>query len=856
VSVEVLQFLASSPRGLADLLARELTAFGAEGVKERSTGVVFSGGLRVAYRACLESRVANRVYLELGRFEVRDAQDFYTLVRGIDWPAHLGPGATLACDFSGHHPTITHTHFGALKLKDAIVDSIRDATGSRPDVALERPSVRVHAHANGSNITVSLDLSGESLHRRGYRGAAGEAPLKENVAAGILMRAGWPEMVRGTGIGTGAQTSVHTGAGVGSETGSGTRMGVHTGAQFLDPMCGSGTFVIEAALIAVQQAPGLDRDYHGFLGWKGHDVALWEEVVREARARSEMGRTQWGLAPLRALAASAHGGIAWSQGGEMAAPQNEIAPARTLIIRGQDRDGTAIRNARANATRAGIGELVQFEVKELADAAPAEPTATALGAGDVGAPSADLVGRESSAEPEVAADGETAVNRVDAGDVGTAPSVAGLLCVNPPYGVRMEDREGALAVHRQLGVVLRERFQGWAAAVLIGSPELGMELGIRAYRTHTVWNGALECRLLRLKIDAQSEREPGRFSKPDASLRESPGARMFANRLAKNFKRLQSWAERSEVFCYRVYDADMPEYAFAIDLYRTLEPDLTWLYVQEYAAPAEIELDAVRRRRNEALSVLPEVTGVPTERIHVRTRRRNKRGEQYRKVDEQASYHVVMEGGLKFWVNFDDYLDTGLFLDHRMTRARLGAAASGKRFLNLFAYTGTATVYAVVGGAASSTSVDLSRTYLEWAQRNLALNGITGRQHTFIQADCREWLEESVPGRERYDLIFLDPPTFSNSKRMEGVLDVERDHPALIDACVRLLAPDGLIVFSTNAQRFKLHEEVAARYGVRDISAATLPKDFERNPRIHRCFEIRGSAAISGKSLYRASKLR
>jgi 23S rRNA (guanine2445-N2)-methyltransferase / 23S rRNA (guanine2069-N7)-methyltransferase len=267
-------------------------------------------------------------------------------------------------------------------------------------------------------------------------------------------------------------------------------------------------------------------------------------------------------------------------------------------------------------------------------------------------------------------------------------------------------------------------------------------------------------------------------------------------------------------------------------------------------------LDAVRRRRNEALSVLPEVTGVPTERIHVRTRRRNKRAEQYRKVDEQASYHVVMEGGLKFWVNFDDYLDTGLFLDHRMTRARLGAAASGKRFLNLFAYTGTATVYAVVGGAASSTSVDLSRTYLEWAQRNLALNGITGRQHTFIQADCREWLEESVPGRERYDLIFLDPPTFSNSKRMEGVLDVERDHPALIDACVRLLAPDGLIVFSTNAQRFKLHEEVAARYGVRDISAATLPKDFERNPRIHRCFEIRGSAAISGKSLYRASKLR
>jgi 23S rRNA (guanine2445-N2)-methyltransferase / 23S rRNA (guanine2069-N7)-methyltransferase len=402
--------------------------------------------------------------------------------------------------------------------------------------------------------------------------------------------------------------------------------------------------------------------------------------------------------------------------------------------------------------------------------------------------------------------------------------------------------------------VLRERFQGWVAGVLIGSPELGMELGIRAYRTHTLWNGALECRLLRLKVDAQSEREPGRFAKPDASLRESPGARMFANRLSKNLKRLQTWASRADVSCFRVYDADMPEYAFAIDLYRTLEPDLTWLYVQEYAAPSEIELDAVRRRRNEALSVLSEVTGVPEERIRVRTRRRTKRGEQYRKVDEQANFHVVMEGGLKFRVNFDDYLDTGLFLDHRLTRARLREAAGGKRFLNLFAYTGTATVYAIAGGATSSTTVDMSRTYLDWAQRNLAINGITGRQHALVQADCREWLEESGHRKERYDLIFLDPPTFSNSKRMEGVLDVERDHGSLIDACAKLLAPGGLLVFSTNAQRFKLDEALATRYDIRDISAATLPRDFERNPRIHRCFEIR--TTNPGTALYRPAAVR
>ncbi len=242
-----LQFLASAPRGLADLLARELTELGAEGVRERSAGVAFSGALAVGYRACLWSRVANRVFLELAHFEARDADEFYAAARAVDWSQHLGPGATLACDFTGRHPLITHTHFGALKLKDAIVDALREKDGLRPDVELERPSVRVHAHAHGGEkITLSLDLSGESLHRRSYRGAAGEAPLKENVAAGMLLRAGWPELAA-------------------------------RGAEFLDPMCGSGTIAIEAAMIAADRAPGLSRQYFGFLGWRGHDSRIWSQ---------------------------------------------------------------------------------------------------------------------------------------------------------------------------------------------------------------------------------------------------------------------------------------------------------------------------------------------------------------------------------------------------------------------------------------------------------------------------------------------------------------------------------------------------------------------------------------------------
>ena len=723
-----LRFLASAPRGFADLLARELTGFGALEVQERARGVAFSGSLECAYRACLWSRIANRVFLELAQFEARDAQEFYAAVRAMDWAAHLTPAATLACDFSGRHPAITHSHFGALKLKDAIVDALRAASGARPDVALERPDLRVHAHAHGTHITVSLDLSGDSLHRRGYRAGTGEAPLKENVAAGVLLRAGWEQLA--------AAPQAH----------------------FLDPLCGSGTFCIEAALIAADRAPALTRHYFGFLKWRRHDAALWERLWQEAEARARAGE------------------------------------ARGVTVRGSDHDQHVIRAARENAERAGVTRLLRLDTGVLAAAAP---------------------------------------------DAAEGPGHPGLLCTNPPYGIRLEDRDGARAILRELGVVLRERFQGWDAAVLTGAAGLGRELGLRAYRTHAVWNGGLECRLLRIRVQPQSERVPGTLGRGIAHLKDTPGAKMFANRLAKNLRRLRSWAQREGVGCYRLYDADMPEYAFAIDRYQVIEPEETWLYVQEYAAPAEIEPEAVQRRRGEVLASLPEVTGVPAERIRVRTRRRSRSGEQYQKLSELGHFRVVTEVDLRFRVNFDDYLDTGLFLDHRITRARLRAAARGQHFLNLFAYTGTASVYAAAGAAASTVSVDMSRTYLEWAQRNFALNGLAGVSHAFVPADCRQWLEDAVHAPARFGLIFLDPPTFSNSARMEGVLDIERDHPALIDGAAQLLAPAGLLVFSTNAQRFRLEETLGERYDIRDVSAATLPQDFARNPRIHRCYEVR-----------------
>jgi 23S rRNA (guanine2445-N2)-methyltransferase / 23S rRNA (guanine2069-N7)-methyltransferase len=358
-------------------------------------------------------------------------------------------------------------------------------------------------------------------------------------------------------------------------------------------------------------------------------------------------------------------------------------------------------------------------------------------------------------------------------------------------------------------------------------------LGVYAKRTHRVFNGDLECRLLRFDLDAASAVRPREAVRADWAARA--GAQMFANRLRKNLSRLEPWAERERIECFRLYDADMPEYAFAIDLYGR-EP--RHVYVQEYAAPRTVDPESARERRREVLSVIPDVLAVPLTRLHSRLRKPQKGVAQYERRAATKERHVVHEGGLKFWVNFRDYLDTGLFLDHRLIRGWLREAARGADVLNLFCYTGSATVYAAAGGARSSCSVDLSNTYLEWAQENLLLNGFGGSAHRLVRADCLDWLEEQGAGGPRFDLIFVDPPTFSNSKKMTGVLDVQRDHVGMIRRSLRLLRTGGRLIFSTNFAKFKLDGGALCDLRVIDMSAETIPKDFERHARIHRCFLI------------------
>ncbi len=307
----------------------------------------------------------------------------------------------------------------------------------------------------------------------------------------------------------------------------------------------------------------------------------------------------------------------------------------------------------------------------------------------------------------------------------------------------------------------------------------------------------------------------------------------FTNRLRKNLRHLQKWAKREQVSCYRLYDKDIPEFPFAIDLYANQ------VHLQEYAR-RDIEPIHEIALREAVADATQQVLNVPSEALHWKTRERQRGLSQYEKNDEKgaAADFVVTEGGLKFWVNLSDYLDTGLFLDHRPMREWIKKHAAGQRVLNLFAYTGSFTVYAAAGGAASSLTVDLSNTYQAWAERNFILNGMNTRQHQLMRADALTFLRQAVARKQSFDLIILDPPSFSNSAKMLGILDVQRDHSEMIRQCMQLLSERGVLLFSNNLRSFKLDGVLAQEYQCEDVTARSIPLDF-RNHKIHHCWLIR-----------------
>lgn len=704
------------PKGLELLLEEELQRLGVTETKQTVAGVQCQGELEDAYRICLWSRLANRVLLPLYEGEAETADDLYQAVQQIDWLEHMRSEGTLLIDFSGQTRGINNTHFGALKVKDAIVDQIRDKTGSRPSIDKVAPDLRINVRMHRGKITVALDMSGESLHRRAYRLKAGEAPMKENLAAAILTRSGWPERSSESGL-------------------------------VFDPMCGSGTLLIEAALMAADIAPGLQRKRFGFSRWTGHKRDIWEDLVAEAQARKVKG----------------------------------LLSLEAKLI-GSDQDSKVLRAARQNAERAGVADFIEFTTCRLEDL-----------------------------------------------DRNTLPEGKGLLITNPPYGERLGETQQLMFLYRHLGDKLKEQFAGWTASIFTSNPDLCKVTGLRADKQYKLFNGALESRLFIYPVSEQrAEKQVGLEGEP-APLSE--GAQMFANRLKKNRKQLAKWVKRDNIESYRLYDADIPEYSVAVDIYKDE------VHVQEYAAPKKIDPVKTFARLQDVMNALPVTLEVSPEKVILKQRKKQQGVNQYEKHSETHRFKEINEHGCRLLVNLHDYLDTGLFLDHRAIRYQIQKEAAGKDFLNLFCYTGTASVHAAKGGAKSTTSVDMSATYLNWAKRNLDLNGLDTKEHQQVQADCLKWLR--MQRGPAYDLIFMDPPTFSNSKRMAGVLDVQRDHVDLIEGAMRCLRADGVLYFSNNYRRFKLDYEALSEFEIEEITQSTLDPDFKRNSKIHCCFRIR-----------------
>ena len=709
-------WLATCPKGLELLLAEELQAIGAEGIKETVAAVHFKGSKEVAYRACLWSRLANRVLKPLHSFMLNESDDLYNQCNEIPWETHFSAAQSIAIDFIGTSRLIDNTMYGSQRVKDAVVDRIRRIEGERPNVDTKNPDIRIQVRQHKGRVSVSLDISGESLHRRGYRTGQGSAPIKENLAVALLLRAGWPAMIE-------------------------------EGGALLDPMCGSGTLIIEGAMMAADIAPGMLRESYGFDQWLQHDAELWQTLVDEAHQRKASG--------LEKL---------------------------DLDIRGYDANPRVLEYTTKNIENAGLDDHIRLAHKPI---------------DQFGKPTAER----------------------------------GLLLTNPPYGERLGEVEDLIPLYQKLGTVLQKNFHGWRAAIFTGNLDLGRETDLSPTKQYSLFNGTIPCKLLIFEdMTSKSASIAARLSTPAPALQLTDGATMVLNRLKKNQRRLDGWRKKSGITCYRLYDADIPEYAVAVDIYEQS------IYVQEYAPPNTISEKIARERFAEIKLAIKEFSATFKGKIYYKERRRQKGDSQYERLNEGVSDTLqVGEGKAQFEVNLSDYLDTGLFLDHRPVRSLIGDLAAGKRFLNLFCYTAAASVQAALAGASSSLSIDMSNTYLDWAQRNFDLNSLRAGKHKLLRADCLKWLEAEG---EQYDVIFLDPPTFSNSKKMDTVLDIQRDHGDLIRASMGKLASGGTLVFSNNFRKFKMDELTLRQFDCENITPKTLDIDFERNPRIHNVWLI------------------
>ena len=726
-SVRLNNYWVTCADGLEGLLQEEVQQIGARLIDRRAGRLIVEASLETAYRICMWSRLASRVLVPLYQYEIehshdaRDvAEELYQAAVEFDWSLVFAAQSTFAIRLHTEREIKVNSQFATLRVKDGVVDSFMESQGRRPSIDIKQPEITLYVLAGKDAHHFCLDLSGDSLHKRGYRRYMTDAPIKENLAAAILQKAQLQQK----------QPQI-----------------------ILDPMCGSGTFIIEALMILTDRAPGMVRRF-GFNGWSGHDHELWQTIKKQAVERHQ------------------------------AALANPLPKFYAF-----DADWEAVKATRNNIIAAGFENLldeIQIEERVLGD------------------------------WPDFQLDAQQHA----------------FIVTNPPYGERLGEKASNRALYQGLSLLLQERFAGQSAAIIAAQIEQADVLALKDTETLRLMNGKLPIYIRFGEIKALANNQPF-LAQWQPQPVEIEGAQDFANRLQKNMTNLKKWASQEQIYCLRLYDADLPDFNLAVDLYDDK------LHVQEYAPPKQIDPEKAKKRFNLALAAIRAVTGLNRENVFIKTRARQAGKAQYERQSSASKRFIVREGKAKLLVNLTDYLDTGLFLDHRQIRLQIAKEAKGKHFLNLYSYTSSASVHAALAGAASTTSVDLSNTYLNWSKENFVLNGLTvdhpDGQHQFFESDCFEWLKD---GHEQYDLMFIDPPTFSNSKKFYGTFDVQRDHLSLIKRAMNRLSGDGCLYFSNNFRGFELDPEIEAQFSVEEITHWTIGADFKRNQKIHRAWRI------------------
>ena len=706
-------FLALTSPGIEVLLADEIKNLGGEQVVQKPEGVYFSASIELGYKISLWTRLATRVMLKLGEGEALNKDQLFKAASSINWLEHFDSETTFAIDFVGYSEEIRNSQFGGLTIKDAIVDQFREQGFERPNVDKKSPQISFQARLLRDHVFIYLDFSGRGLFQRGYREHSGAAPLKENLAAALIIRSGWL---------------------------------ADTSKPLVDPMCGSGTILIEAIAMATKQAPSIYRASWGFESWLKHDEDLWQGQLNKAKNDS-------------------------------ATALND-AQHSSLKVFGIDIDPRVINTAQQNTRNANVQRFIEFKCQNT-------------------------------------------------NDMKNAYGHSGTILFNPPYGERIGELPELVENFVLFGQKLKSQFIDWRVAILTSNVELLAMLKLSSFKRYKFKNGPLDCQFALYNVDQKQLAKDA--INPASSFSEEDSD--FANRLKKNSKTLKGWLKSNQIDCYRLYDADIPEYNVAIDIYGD------YLVIQEYAAPKTIDEQKATKRLQEVLYWAPKVLQVPTDKVILKTRAKQTGKNQYQRVDKSKQSITVNEHGALFKINLWDYLDTGLFLDHRKTRQIVAKKSKNKSLLNLFAYTGSVSVQAALHGASSITTVDMSNTYLNWAQDNFDLNKLNGHKYQFIQADCLDWLKKNTT---TFDIVFIDPPTISNSKRMEDSFDVERDHVALITDALKSLAEGGEIFFTNNKRNFKMDFEAMEALGLKAqaMSDVTRDKDFSRNKHIHNSWSI------------------